>query len=145
MSVAPSHPQSENGNAWFAGMARRYKEAAIALAVVGVLFVLVPILVGIKYRADYISVCIWGGAVAFLAWAGALWLVMRGGDGEALQADEARVFVLVMGGVFSFLTTFLGFLLGWKLFDTFLSWVYGEGQDGCMIFSVLTLIIGCLH
>src|SRR5438105_15930971 len=113
MSIAPSNPSHiEERDAWFAGMARRSKETAIALAVVGVLFVLVPILVGIKYRADYISVCIWGGAIAFLAWAGALWLVIRGADGEPIRADEARVFVLVMGGVLGFLATFLGFLLG---------------------------------
>src|SRR5438132_12558951 len=124
MSIAPSNlPQTEGRDAWFAGMARRSKETAIALAVLGVLFVLVPILVGIKYRADYLSVCIWGGAVVFLAWAGALWLLIRGADGEPIQADEARVFVLITGGVLGFLTTFRGSLLVWKRPHTFVSWV----------------------
>jgi len=143
MSIAPSNPPQDR-DAWFSGLARRTREAALVFAIVGVLFVLVPILVGIKYRADYLSVCIWGAAVAILAWAGAFWLLVRGNDGEPLEADEARVFALIMGGVFGFLTTFLGFLLGWKWLDTFVSWVNGEGQDGWKILLVLIAIVGGL-
>src|SRR5437588_3925758 len=142
MSNAPASAHQDR-QAWLVEfIARRQQETVWVLYAIGVLFALLPIILGIRYHTDHLWLCIWGALMALSAWGIAVWQTARGpGVGDV---DNSRMLLIVFGGLFGLYTTWLGFMLGWDWWDTFESMVKGEPEQTWRIVIVVLAIVGGL-
>jgi hypothetical protein len=137
-------PPRTDLTAWDA-LGRLERQTAISLLVLAALFSLIPILVGIKYRGDYLAVCLWGGALALVALLGSLWRFFAH-PARLSPADSTRLLVLVVGGLSGLLTVaFLGLGLAIKWWSTVTGgWEAWQGKEGWHIWVILLAFVGGL-
>jgi hypothetical protein len=131
-------------SAWEA-LGKLERQTAIGLLVVAAAFCLVPILVGIKYRGEYLSVCLWGGALALVALLAGLWRFFAH-PSKVSAADSSRLLILFVGGISGFLTVvFLGIGLAFKWWTTVTGgWEAWQGKEGWHVWVILTAFVGGL-
>ncbi|HLN29288.1 MAG TPA: Gldg family protein [Gemmataceae bacterium] len=124
------------------------KQTAYALMVAGLLFAVIPLWLGIKYRTEYLPICFWGGSLALVAFGAGIWQLLDAMPRDLAPADAKRLLVLVIGGLSGVATAvFLGLGLTSKWWnDVAGGWETWQGRDGwhvwvCLLSTVAGLAI----
>jgi hypothetical protein len=133
--------------AWLVSLARNRKPVAYALFVAAVLLALIPVWIGYKYHAEYLSVCFWGGALALIALGAGIWALIAE-PARLSDVDSMRLLVLTVGGLSGFATVvFLGVGLTWKWWNEYFAggpetW---QGKEGWRLWvSIGALLAGLI-
>lgn len=129
---------------WLTFVSAHPRRAANIFFFLCLLFAAIPIAVGAKFGRDYLTVSIWGGALALFMLGAGLWLSTR--DPTApLPLDAARLFNLIVGGLTGFLTWYFSLTLLWKWWNTitggFDAW---QGRDWWHLWVFLLAQLGGL-
>ena len=121
------------------------KQVAYGLFIAAAVLTVIPLWMGIKYRTDYLPVCIWGGALALIAFgAGITQLLARPTD--LSPADSRRLLILMVGGLSGIATVvFLGLGLTAKWWDQVTGgWESWQGKDSWHIWACLLSVVAGL-
>jgi hypothetical protein len=129
----------------FTTMAAKRTQTAYALFGIAAVFAVIALLVGIKYRSEYVVVVLWAGLLALVATAGGAWRLIAESERDG-SPENMRLLILAIGGLFGFITVlFLGFGLVFKWWDTITGgWETWQGKDGWRIWACLLAIVGGL-
>src|SRR3954447_7901653 len=112
MASSPeSAPKAPVQRQWLEFLTRRNREAAYGFFVVAAFLAVIPIWVGIKFRSEQLTVCVWGAILALLALGAGLYEMLRDDRDRPDAVDNTRRLVLTVGGLAGFATAILGILL----------------------------------
>src|SRR5262249_32355163 len=107
MSTSPETTTRQQ-QPWLEAMTRDPKRSAYAFFVLAVAFAAIPITLGILYHAEYVIVCILGGALSIIAIGAGLYQMLREPRAEdPTELDNTRLVVLTASGLIGFTTTLL--------------------------------------
>jgi hypothetical protein len=141
-----SGQESQPRGHWIDVLTRNRRRTAIVLFVLCALLALIPLWMGIKYKWEYLSVCLWGGILALLALAAGLWNLFQeepapGGMGAR---DQTRLMVLTVGGMAGLATALLGAVLAYQWWDFFSGGLEAWRKEWWRVWLCLVAIIGGL-
>jgi hypothetical protein len=148
MADALNQPQPEPrpGGGWIDSLTRSRRRAAIVLFVVAALLALIPLWMGIKYKSEYLSVCIWGGTLALLSLGAGLWNFVQAAapEGQKAGADATRKMVLTVGGLAGLVTAVLGLVLAYQWWAFFAEGLEGWRKEWWRVWLCVLALVGGL-
>ena len=95
-------------------------------------------------KGDYLPAAIWSALLALLFVGSGAWQATRKPD-EATAVFDCRVWIMMLGGIASFLTSVLGFVLLWRWQESLLLWVNkGEIREARWVMAGLSIFLSSL-
>src|SRR5262245_49400568 len=95
--IQQSSSKQASGQAWEA-LGKLKQQVAIGLLILAALLALIPVFMGLKYRMEYLPVCLWGGALALVVMLAGLWRLLTE-PRRLTAADATRLLFLTVGGL----------------------------------------------
>jgi hypothetical protein len=130
----------------FSVMAEKRKETAYALFGLFAVFAIIALVVGIRYRIDFLSVILWAALIGLVFLSAGVWR-LAAETSERSSEDSMRLLVLAVGGMFGFITVvFLALGLTLKWWDVFTGgWEAWQGGEGWKIWvCLLAFVLGLM-
>jgi hypothetical protein len=129
---------------WLHFIVRNRKPTAYALFVLSALLTLGLLLVAWRLGRDYLVIAAALGWLALVLLAAGLYRLLREPE-PGHELDAARTLVLAVGGLSGLIITFMGLVLAWLWWDTYLSWLRGEpGKEGWRMWLSVVAFFGGL-
>src|SRR5947199_4881450 len=115
MASSPEAPQKGPvQRQWLELFTQHSREAAYGFFAAAALLAIIPIWVGIQYRTEQMTVCVWGAILVLLALGAGLYEILREDRNRPGAIDNTRMLVLAIGGLAGFATAVLGVLLAYQ-------------------------------
>ena len=145
MASSPEAPQKGPvQRQWLELLTRHSREAAYGFFAAAALLAIIPIWVGIQYRTEQMTVCVWGAILVLLALGAGLYEILREDRNRPGAIDNTRMLVLAIGGLAGFATAVLGVLLAYQWRSVFTGGLEEWRKDWWRIARCLLALFGGL-
>jgi hypothetical protein len=137
-------PQPNTQQSWLDKLARNRRQASLVLYAAAAVLAIIPIWIGVKYRADYLDVVIMTTLLALVPLAAGLWNQVRDPE-EMSETDAARMLVLGVGGLIGLALVLLSAVLTYHWWSFLTGGMKTlQGADGWRIWVDVLCLLGGL-
>lgn len=125
-------------------MVENRQRSAYWLFGLGVLLALIPLWLGIRYRSDYLLVCLGTGILALIPVGAGVWQLLRA-PGPLSEKDAVRMLILAMGGLSGLTLVTIAVTLASVWWATIIGGVKEwQGAEGWRLWVFLMVLLGGL-
>jgi hypothetical protein len=137
-------PQPHAPQSWLDKLAQDRRRTSLGLYVLAALLAIIPLWLGIKYRAEYVDVVIMTTLLALVPLGAGLWNQVREPE-EMSELDAARMLVLGVGGLFGLALVLLSAVLTYHWWGHLTGGMKTlQGSEGWRIWVDLLCLLGGL-